>query len=581
MGYRKLLVLVLFMVAFSGAAYAQVCNGTLSAPTEQVFVGSEFNVSYFNGEADSDGDTLTLYLPVEIDLVSGVNPVLNVSNFTAYTWLVNSSVAGVFDVNVTLEGGVNCSISVPSVVLENATSPLIVPQISDLGTITVNQLVGFDLNLTNFGGNATNVSGLVSSASGSTISPMDFSYALIENSTVVSNSFNMTPSVCGVDSVTAFVNNVHDANGYDSAPVQVTDMFTVEGSDVAFTLVGAQDVLQGVDSELSFTVENIGLMNATGVQVHVLVGGSSVANVALGDLLIGESASGIYNYTTVSAGTNTVTFRVGSDIECSSDDNEINTTFDVTAGLFCGNGVVDAGEQCDGADLNAQTCSGRGFSSGTLACAVTCTFDTSSCTSGSSGSGGGSGGSSGSSGRSTYVLVLTADEPSKTFNLRSGDTVKYSHDGEDYSFLFRYVYADRVKMGVSRDSDYKGYTFNEDTTYNLNLDDEQGPEISIMPSLLHMGKGDFTFSLLDVPAPRPIITLPVMSRNVEDTSASADLESPADNEHIADEEVVSEGMLEFIEDFTVRSKAPLWAGTGLALLIVLLGVGLYLFLTRK
>lgn len=48
----------------------------------------------------------------------------------------------------------------------------------------------------------------------------------------------------------------------------------------------------------------------------------------------------------------------------------------------CGNGVIDAGEQCDGTDLQGFDCMSLGLSGGTLACDdVTCTFDTSLCSS--------------------------------------------------------------------------------------------------------------------------------------------------------------------------------------------------------
>lgn len=46
----------------------------------------------------------------------------------------------------------------------------------------------------------------------------------------------------------------------------------------------------------------------------------------------------------------------------------------------CGNGVQEPGEQCDGSDLNGQTCQTQGYpSGGTLACSSTCSFDTSGC----------------------------------------------------------------------------------------------------------------------------------------------------------------------------------------------------------
>lgn len=46
---------------------------------------------------------------------------------------------------------------------------------------------------------------------------------------------------------------------------------------------------------------------------------------------------------------------------------------------FCGNGIKEGGESCDGLDLGSQTCSTLGFGSGTLSCTASCTFNTSLC----------------------------------------------------------------------------------------------------------------------------------------------------------------------------------------------------------
>ncbi len=45
----------------------------------------------------------------------------------------------------------------------------------------------------------------------------------------------------------------------------------------------------------------------------------------------------------------------------------------------CGDGVVDVGEQCDGANLDDQSCATQGFHGGLLACTGTCTFDLTGC----------------------------------------------------------------------------------------------------------------------------------------------------------------------------------------------------------
>jgi Zn-dependent metalloprotease len=60
-----------------------------------------------------------------------------------------------------------------------------------------------------------------------------------------------------------------------------------------------------------------------------------------------------------------------------------NCLFDASACVQnqpqCGNGVVEAGEDCDGFDLGGESCSTQGFTGGTLACNATCTFDNSDC----------------------------------------------------------------------------------------------------------------------------------------------------------------------------------------------------------
>lgn len=48
-------------------------------------------------------------------------------------------------------------------------------------------------------------------------------------------------------------------------------------------------------------------------------------------------------------------------------------------GTSCGNGLVSAGEECDGLNLGGATCASLGFDVGDLGCSATCTFATAGC----------------------------------------------------------------------------------------------------------------------------------------------------------------------------------------------------------
>src|SRR5262249_8753699 len=50
---------------------------------------------------------------------------------------------------------------------------------------------------------------------------------------------------------------------------------------------------------------------------------------------------------------------------------------DLVVAPACGNGTVDAGEDCDQANLNSKTCATEGFAGGALSCSAGRTFGTS------------------------------------------------------------------------------------------------------------------------------------------------------------------------------------------------------------
>lgn len=72
----------------------------------------------------------------------------------------------------------------------------------------------------------------------------------------------------------------------------------------------------------------------------------------------------------------------------------------------CGDTLVESGESCDTNNLNGKTCATEGFTTGTLSCTASCTFNTTSCTLAQN-TGGGGGGSSNTSVKSGGQVVLT------------------------------------------------------------------------------------------------------------------------------------------------------------------------------
>ena len=66
-------------------------------------------------------------------------------------------------------------------------------------------------------------------------------------------------------------------------------------------------------------------------------------------------------------------------IGASSSSQAATVTIKATVNGICGNGELEYGEQCDGADLGANSCASLGYASGDLSCNSNCTLNTSAC----------------------------------------------------------------------------------------------------------------------------------------------------------------------------------------------------------
>ncbi len=557
-GLASLIVFVLSSLLVSAAGVCSLSLGTKDA----LYTGDTTTISFVNLYLPPETGNITLDLSGApgISISAGANPQDDIAFGSMASWDLGISSEGTKTITATMinsaDGTVLCTNSTSFTVVPY---PDIVPTIMGIGgTFDVGDSIGFSLDLDNLGpGNATDISGTLSSASGNLISPNSMSLAGLDAGDSSSTAHTILLDHCGSgDSVSATV-FYRDENGVLMAPRVDVATFNVIGTDMAFTSISATPsvVNAGNTVTLRADVKNIYVPPAENVKVTFFVDGNAVNTASLGNIAGGVSDTASYVYTTAAGGSHNVTATLTADHECPDPNNAATLVdaFTVSGSLpFCGDGSCNNGESCS-----------------------SCPGDCGSCSSGGSGGGGGGGGRSGD----TYILILTPAEPSKTLHLKSGDTVKYITENESFSFVFRYVYSDRAKMGVSKATSYKEYTLDEDKKYNLNLDAEEAADLGITPSELNGGAGDFKFELLNLPERTPIVVLPPAKRTVS-VDQTADLEAGSE-EPVPEEESFSEGVLEFVESLSVKSKAPIGAGIAVAAAIVLLGLGAYFFVTRK
>jgi hypothetical protein len=94
--------------------------------------------------------------------------------------------------------------------------------------------------------------------------------------------------------------------------------------------------------------------------------------------------------------------------------------------VLCGNGMIDAGEECDGSNITA-TCQSLGYAGGSLACHDNCTHNTTSCTTTpsqppSGGGGGGGGGAPATKPKTTTPAQPPEQTPPETPQQPSGQS---------------------------------------------------------------------------------------------------------------------------------------------------------------
>jgi hypothetical protein len=106
---------------------------------------------------------------------------------------------------------------------------------------------------------------------------------------------------------------------------------------------------------------------------------------------VASTGNNYYNATGLASGTNSTISVKTKDLSGNVNNSEVNNTAKTLAGEIsiplasCGNNIVEAGEACDGTDLNGYTCAtvAAGFVSGSLSCNADCkSYNVNSCVKG-------------------------------------------------------------------------------------------------------------------------------------------------------------------------------------------------------
>ena len=153
--------------------------------------------------------------------------------------------------------------------------------------------------------------------------------------------------------------------------------------------------------------------------------------------------------------------------------NPTSTSYQEESGsafqYYYGDGFLDPGETCDGADLDSATCASQGFDTGTLSCSSACGYVTSSCSTSSGGGGGGGGGGSAVSG--------SLDEP------------EVSDEIVDLEF----TYTSPFLLYGTMDEDTEELTVNDDSS-DVEFTDDDAWKVSVS---LSYGLNSFTLVAID------------------------------------------------------------------------------------
>ena len=278
-GKMFLLVVSIFVLSmFSASVLGAECsdsgtNKFIEYSPADLGYGEPFNLTYRDAWTSSGQIQLNL---------TGTH-IFNLTPLTAnltsdgtgggyYTWLLNSTAPGKYNVSVIVNYGGGCTVT-RELTIKSGGEPYLTATMDDISTVIAGIPQSFNLNLTNNGdGNASNISGSWIN----NVNPSSYFLSNLSNCTSTTLSFNLDDSYCALRSIESTI-NYYDVNGIEMQPVHVGDNYTVIGSDLDITsfTVSNNNPTEGDSVTFHITVRNNGDYTAESSQVCLYRGSYS------------------------------------------------------------------------------------------------------------------------------------------------------------------------------------------------------------------------------------------------------------------------------------------------------------------
>lgn len=447
---KKIILTIIGIIICSLNVLGAMCDNetySLTAPSDLI-CGNSVKITYSDlgfgalGEVNLDFNGLTV--------LSGTNPIstLDPSYQGFYTWEVNCSNPGEYNITAFVKEDNNCTLSKTLSFAPVVFDPNLDTSVSILGTALINNTNALNLSLNNTGkGNAINISGSITSQNSATLSLDLVTESLLTNNTITTlTNYTVTPTKCGQDLITFNIQNHYNELGSLMMPTSSSTLMTVIGSDLIIPQidVSSYSVLENHFVTVNATIKNSGNAIPNNTKILFLCNNTTIYESYLNnsDLEPNEETTVAFNTKlNYSAGNYSISAKLYSTQECDTvNDYKESRMIDIrtcTPNWVCNewSECVNFQKTCKNW-TDSNSCEKLNTEPSAFACTV--------APGGGGGGGGSGGGRGGGSGSASVVTPKPTEEPKiieltvpaiegHTYSLPEKSLIKFNIENEQHS----------------------------------------------------------------------------------------------------------------------------------------------------